>query len=145
MSITSLYRDYFQKSRVFLYPILEIKRGVSVTPVQTFTSWKDYHDHSDFKLSILYHLREDADFKMFEEIKLLGHPLFYNFKKVGESDGVYVFNLENYKEDWEMFLKGKYSKLSKQTKQKIISFHGTNTPNYPYIESFLQPEMYFQL
>jgi hypothetical protein len=44
MVIKSLYKDYFQKSRVFLYPALEIKRGGSVTPVETYISWKNNYN-----------------------------------------------------------------------------------------------------
>src|SRR5437868_3298459 len=110
--ITSLYRDYFQKSKVFLYPILEIKRGVSVTPVQTFTAWQDQYPHDGAKLCAQYHLRDDQDFRAFEKAKLLGNPLFHDFKQVGENDGVYVFDFSKLQEDWNNFLRGKYSSLS---------------------------------
>lgn len=128
-----------------MYPLLEIRRGGSVTPVQTFTSWEGLYKHEDMRLCVLYHLREDQDFKVFEEAKLFGNEHFLEFKHVSESDGVYVFDLSKYKDDWEIFLKGKYSKLSRDTKKKIIAYHGVRTPNYPYVDSFLHPDRYFQL
>lgn len=145
MSITSLYRDYFQKSRVFLYPALGIRRGVSVTPVQTYTSWNGVYTEGDMKLCVLYHLREDQDFKLFEENKLLNHPLFHDFKKVGDGDGIYVFDYETHKDDWGHFLNGKYSKLSESLKKAIRGYYGPSSPNFPYIDSFLSPERYFRM
>ena len=44
MKIQSLYRDYIQKSKLFLYPLLDIKRGVSVTPTETYMAWKGKYE-----------------------------------------------------------------------------------------------------
>jgi hypothetical protein len=67
MALKSLYRDYFQKSRVFLYPMLEIKRGVSVTPIETYVSWDEHYKPEDRKFIVLYHLRNDKEFLNFEK------------------------------------------------------------------------------
>ena len=67
MAITSLYKDYFQKSRIFMYPILEIKRGASVTPIETYLSWEDQYSLCDRKLICHYHLRDDSEFTVFEK------------------------------------------------------------------------------
>ena len=70
MAIQSLYKDYFQKSKVFLYPALDIKRVVSVVPIDTYVFWEGHYNMSDYKLSCLYHLRTDPEFRQFEKIKL---------------------------------------------------------------------------
>lgn len=145
MVIKSLYKDYFQKSRVFLYPALEIKRGVSVTPVETYVSWKDNYTKEDCKLICLYHLRNDEDFRQFEKSKLLGNKLFHDFKQVDQTKGVYTFDLSRMKDDFQHFVNGKYSKMSTEHKNKIKNYIGRNSPHLPYVESFLHPEKYFKL
>lgn len=145
MVIKSLYTDYFQKSRVFLYPALGIKRGVSVTPIETYVAWEGQYTKEDGKLICLYHLREDEDFRHFEKSKLLGNPLFHDFKQVDDTKGVYVFDFQKYRSDWNRFLNGKYSQLTPDYKRRIKDYIGRNSPNMPYIESFLHPEKYFRL
>ncbi len=150
--LDQLYRDYFQRSRVFLYPALEIKKGVSVTPQQTYVSW-DKIKPGDRKLICLYYLRDDVDFKNFERLKLRGNKLFHKFmevegstdpKKGYQAQGVYIFNFDTYDKDWDHFLKGRYSKMSPVLKKKIKDFFRP-TDNYAYVESFLHPEKYYAL
>jgi hypothetical protein len=145
MVIKSLYKDYFQKSRVFLYPALGIKRGVSVTPMETYVSWKGHYAMEDRKLCCLYHLRSDEDFRNFEKTRLLGNPLFHDFKQVDDGKGVYVFDLEPIKENWDHFLKGKYSRFTREHKTRIKAYMGAKSPHAPYVDSFLDPEKYFRL
>lgn len=140
-----MYKEYFQKSRVFLYPALGIKRGVSVTPVQTHMSWANRYTSAEAKLCCLYHLRNDAEFKTFEQAKLLGNKYFHEFVQVEEREGVYVFDLSTLKEDWNNILTGRYSKISKEHKRIIRNFIGLNSPNLPYVDSFLFPEKHFKL
>jgi len=145
MTIKSLYRDYFQKSRVFLYPALEIKRGVSVTPVQTYVSWKGLYKPEDMKLICLYDIRDDDDFMRFERTKLVGNRLFHDFIEVDEHQGVYVFDYSCYRDDWECFLTGKYSKMTAVYKRKIKEFYGAYSSNFEYVDSFLEPHKYFKI
>jgi len=145
MSITILPKYYVQKSRMFLYPALDIRRGVSVTPTETYTSWEGQFSQNDMKYCCLYHLRDDTAFKAFEKDKLLGNRLFYDYKEVEDNKGVYIFDYKDYAEDWKCFTLGKYSKISESHKKKIKSFYGNTSPNYPYIESFLYPAKYFRL
>lgn len=145
MGIKSLYRDYFQKSRVFLYPALEIKRGVSVTPIQTFVAWEHHYKPEDRKFICLYHLRDDKEFETFEKTKLLGNKLFHDFVETEDGKGIYVFDYEPFAKDWDMFLDGKYSKMSAVHKKKIKNFYGVYSTNFAYVESFLHPEKYFNI
>ena len=145
MGIKSLYRDYFQKSRVFLYPALDIKRGVSVIPVQTYVSWEGYYAPEDRKLMCLYNIRKDEEFVKHEKMKLLGNKLFHDFIQVSEDQGIYVFDYQHMKEDWDLFLEGRYSQISASHKRKIKNFYGSYSSNFAYVESFLHPEKYFTL
>jgi hypothetical protein len=145
MTIKSLYKDYFQKSRVFLYPLLEIKRGSSVMPIQTYVSWEGHYVPEDRKLICLYHLRDDEEFIRFEKQKLLGNHLFLDFKPVEDDKGVYVFDLKKSKDDFDLFLQGRYSKMSAIHKKIVKSYYGVYSSNFVYVESFLNPEKYFAI
>ena len=145
MAIKSLYKDYFQKSRIFMYPLLNIKRGSSVTPIETYMSWSEQFSIYDKKLICLYYLREDIEFKLFEKEKLLNNQLFYDFKELTDDKCVYIFDFNEYSTDWDFLLLGKFSKLSQDYKSKIENFYGNKDPNYAYIESFLYPDKYFKM
>jgi hypothetical protein len=145
MQIRSLYKDYIQKSRIFLYPSLDIKRGVSVTPIETYIAWCDYYKPADRKLCCLYYLRNDEEFKQFEKHKLIGNRLFHDFKQVEDTKGVYVFDFESLSNDWDNVINGKYSKLSPDFKRKIRHYIGLSNTNLPYIDSFLFPDRYFKI
>lgn len=142
MAIQSLYKNYIQKSRIFLYPALGIKRQ-SNSPIETYVAWKDYCEPGDCKFICLHHLRNDPEFRAFEKVKLFGNPLFIDYKVTADDKAIYVFDFSKSKSDWECFLRGKYSKISDKHKAVIKNFYGTQSPNYAYIESFLHPEKYF--
>lgn len=140
--IKELYIEYIQKSRIFLYPALDIKRGSSVTPIETFMSWKNYYNVEDNRLMCLYHIREDIDFKTFEKVKLLGNPKFEMFEYVEDSKGIYVFNLESIKSDYDNVISGNYSKLSSKHKTQILEFFSQSKKHVEYIDSYLNPQNY---
>ena len=138
----SLYHDYYQKSRVFLYPVLEMKRGGSVTPIETYISWEGLHKPEDQKLICLYHVRDDREYKTFEKNKLLGNRLFENYIEGEDGRGIYIFDLKLLGDSWNTFLLGKYSRLSPEHKKFIKDFYrGSN--NYSYVESYLHPSKYY--
>lgn len=145
MVIKTLYTDYFQKSRVFLYPALGIKKGGSVTPIETYMCWKGHYSIEDAKLSCLYHMRNDMDFKNFEQVKLFGNRSFHDFKQVEDKKGVYVFDFSDNMSNWAAVITGKYSTLTNDYKKLIRQFVGLNSPELPYIDSFLFPERHFKI
>lgn len=142
MKIKTLNTEYIQKSRLFLYPLLDIKRGVSVTPIQTYMSWKDKYCFTDSKLICKYYLRDDTDFKLFEKVKLLGNPLFHEFIPIDDEVGAYVFDMSGIEPDFWRITTGKYSELSKKSKAKILSFFRSHTKHFVYIQSYLEPEKF---
>lgn len=141
--IKSLYPGYFQKSGVFLYPILLISRGGSVTPLGIYTALANKYTHTDYRLIVTYHLRTDAEFRIFEKTKLLGSKYFEDYLETDNNTGVYIFDLSQYKKDWDFYLQGKYSKLSKGIKMNILSHYARSKKNYIYVDSYLNPEEYF--
>lgn len=146
MAINSLYKTYFQKSKTFLYPLLEIKRGVSVTPMQTYITWKKGDiELKNRKLICKYHIREDREYINFEKLKLMGHELFHRFEKLDDGTGVYIFDMASIGIDWTNIIQGRYSQLSTSHKKTVKDFYGENNADYTYVDSYLNPERYFSL
>ena len=61
MSIKTIYKKYFQKSKIFIYPLLDIKRGSPSVPTETYISWKENYNSEDIKLICLYKTTNDPE------------------------------------------------------------------------------------
>lgn len=142
MALNSIYKRYFQKSKVFLYPLLGIKRGVSVVPVETYICWQGYYTSEDMKLICVYDIRKDDEYKFFEKNTLLSHNRLSDYVKIG-SQAVLTFDFSDLGDDWSRFINGKYSILTIKLKQKILDFFDKYSGNYAYMHSYLIPEKYF--
>jgi hypothetical protein len=142
--IKEVYKGYFQKSRVFLHPALGHKRGSSVTPVETYLSWKGQVKLADMKLVCVYHLRNDDEFMFFEQEHLINNKLFEDFKEIGDNKAVYIFDFEPFALDFGHVVNGRYSKISQRLKDNIKDFYGQSSANYSFIESYLYPEKYYE-
>jgi hypothetical protein len=146
MKINSLYKDYIQKSRIFLYPLLGIRRHNSVTPIQTYMHWNPHYNYSDCKFIMQYHARTDNEFKVFEDVKLFNNPLFHNFYELEDDTNAYVFDFsDKYEKDFMSVVNGKYSELSPAVKKAILNFFKGQASHHVYIESYLHPEKYFPM
>ena len=143
--LTSIYKKYIQKSRIFLYPVLRIKRGVSVTPVQTYMAWDGMYEFEDNKFIVVYHKREDREFKRFEEIALINNELFLDYFEIDDNKGAYVFDFTDYAVDYKHIRNGKYSKLSTPYKQRILKFFKNHKRHHAHVESYLFPDKYFKI
>lgn len=142
--ITKLHKEYIQKSRIFLYPLLDIQKGSEAVPVESYVCWTDKFSSDSCKFVCTYYLRDDTAFVRFEKAKLTGNKLFHSFYETEGGLGVYVFNFEDFSNDWQYFLQGKYSKLGPDVKNKILKFFLTNKATYHHINSYLHPEIYFE-
>jgi hypothetical protein len=142
MALNSVYKKYFQKSKVFIYPLLGIKRGVSVVPIETYINWKGYYNSEDMKLICVYDIRIDNEYKTFEKNVLLSHNRLCDFVKINDQV-VLTFDFSDLEEDWFHFINGKYSKINVNLKQKILNFFDKYSGNYAYMHSYLIPEKYF--
>ena len=139
--LKDLYKIYFQKSKVFLYPILNIKRGHIFIPIETYVSWTDEIDITSGKLICLYQLKNTSEFKYFEEKLLFNNRLFDSYYQINDNQIIYTFKIND--NDWKNFIAGKYSKLSDNLKKDIQKFYGKKTINSKYIDSFLYPNNYY--
>lgn len=144
MVIDALYRKYFQKSKIFIYPLLEIKRGTSVVPIETYVSWNNSLGSEDMKLVCVYQIRTDDEYMKFEKNVLLKHNRLSDYVKVDDTKAVITFDFSDLNDDWFYFIEGRYSKMNINTKRKILDFFDKKSGNYAYVESYLFPEKHFE-
>ena len=139
-----LFKDYFQKSKVFLYPLLGIPKGSKYIPEETYmySNSKGYND-DEFKLFCIYKGDGTRSYEAFETIKLLKHELFIDYKDLGRGLNLYVFDLSVYPQTWLAVNEGMYSKIHEREKKTITDFFGTKGLIVETVESYLYPEFYF--
>ena len=137
-----MYSKYFQKSKVFFYPLLGIPKGKKYVPVGTYLAWEDEIAINDKKFMLLYKQKSGKLFNKFEDKYLLGNPLFDDYQKLGEDIHLYIFDFTMYTQDWDMLINGKYSKFDDTMKQTITKFFGEVGKITEYVESYIYPEYY---
>jgi hypothetical protein len=143
--ITTLYKNYFQKSKAFLFPALGIRKGPMTTPLQTYTSWDEKITNEDNKLICVYNT-SDTSHWLVEQKFLVANALYERCEEVPDKNQkLYIFNLDMYHEDLANFRNGNYSRFSLQLKEYIISYYGRMSPEYMYMETFLFPEHFHEL
>lgn len=136
-------KKYFQKSKVFLYPLLRFKKGMQYVPEETFISWKNKIDFYECQFLCLYKIKKRASFKIFEIKNLTNHKYF---SEVIYFNGyaLYIFNLLDFENDFLNFIDGRYSKFSLATKQIISNFFSKkDIPER--IKSYLYPDLFHEL
>ncbi len=139
------YPKYFQKSTFFLYPLLGIKGWDIQLPKNTYLIIENYITEKDYKL-ICHFEKTGEGFGLFEIKYLFKNNFFVESLKTQDpdKDGLYVFNLSIFNKEIDIFLSGKYSKMSEVVKYKILSFYSKKTNIHDYVESFLYPEKYYE-
>ena len=143
--IDSVYSEYFQKSRSFLYPALEIKRETEYIPTGVYMSIEGLYEPEDCKLICTYKNDDTEKYKLFVEENILQNPLFEKMITV-KGYNLYIFDFQQLTSDWFNVLLGKYSKLSVPLKKAIKNYYGENSKQYiKYIQCFLYPEKFFEV
>ena len=144
MALNSVYRKYFQKSQVFIYPLLGIKRGAAYVPKATYIAWEENDTTSeDMKLVCVYNNDGSNTFDVFVKSVLLKHSRLFGYVKADSKTSVFTFEFSDLSDDWENFLKGKYSKINLNLKAKILNFFDPQSGNYQYMKSYLHPEKFY--
>ena len=137
-----IYRKYFQKSFTFLYPLLEVVNK-KYRPSQTFVEWEGVYTKQDRKLICIYN-RDDSDkWCEFEREELMNHFMLDCCVPIDDNKVVYVFDYNIYKDDYDNFINGKYSKFSTHAKKLLTTYYGIHTPEWIFVESYVFPEAYF--
>jgi hypothetical protein len=144
--VKDVYKSYFQKSSVFLYPLLNIPKNYGVVnkrPKKTYIASKNTFKPEDLKLFAVYENSDDSNWKIYFERVLLKNKNVEGYFTNGD-EIIVLFSLDNFREDLEHFLNGKYSKFSNEARKAISSYYGVQTPEWAYLESFLYPSKYFK-
>jgi len=136
------YTSYFQKSKMFLYPLLGFEKGLEYTPKQTYIAWEGVYKPNDLKYICLYDVKVNEPYIQFVKKNILKNKLFENTIKLSNSEFLHVFDLSLYESDIQYFLEGKYSKMSDEVKLLIETFFSSNLKMSAYTEGFLYPELY---
>lgn len=139
-----VYTDYFQKSKVFLYPLLKLKKGIAFVPEQTFFAWEGIYKPEECKFLCLYNTKLDSKFLKFELDYLNNHPLLEACFRLDDCNQLYVFDMIKYKHDVYSFIKGGYSNFSLDSKALIEGFFGSVGNISNYVDTFLYPEEYHE-
>lgn len=143
MIINDLYKKYFQKSKIFMYPLLGIERG-NVAPEEVYFSIRDKYKPEDRKLVLVYDPRMDLKYESFKEDRLVNHKLLHERLEDQNGNDIFVFDMSSFAADWDLFLVGKYSQMSQKIRNKILNFFEKNSGNFIYVNSFLFPEKWFK-
>lgn len=142
MYVHALYKKYFQKSKIFIYPLLGIKRGTKTVPTETYLSWNSMCSPEDMKLICLYN-PSNSNYLEFEKDILLKHNRLSDYIKISATECIATFDFSDLSEDWMHFVNGKYSQINLNVKRKILDFFDKTTGNYVYVNSYLFPEKFF--
>tara|TARA_R100000541_G_scaffold370_8_gene3152 strand:- start:2035 stop:2613 length:579 start_codon:yes stop_codon:yes gene_type:complete len=137
--MSKVYTEYFQKSKVFLYPLLKLRRGMKYVPAQTYCGWNNIYEAEDMMFLCLYNTKLSRSFERFANKYLKENPHFRGFLSLESNKQLFIFDFSKYKSDWFRFLDGKYSQYSLNSKINILDyFDDESTLNY--IKGFLAPE-----
>jgi hypothetical protein len=143
MVINALYGKYFQKSKIFIYPLLGIKRGAPAIPTETYLSWGKNYSTEDMKFICVYENRKDIEYLKFEKDVLLTHTRLCDYVKADDNTSVFTFDFSDMGIDWDNIVSGNYSKLNMNLKRKILDYFDKHGGNYVYVYSYLFPEKWY--
>ena len=138
-----VYTNYFQKSKVFLYPLLQLKKGLSYVPKQTYVAMEHVYSVENYKFLCEYNVKMSISFTKFCDNQLKNHPKFEQYINMGNDKHVFIFDFSAFKSDFKKFLNGKYSKFSLQSKIIILNFFKDGQSS-DYIEAFLTPSNFHE-
>lgn len=143
--ISEIYKEKFQKSFTFLYPLLGFSKTKDIKPKQVYISFPAMDiGIKDRKLICVYDKEDTEKWKSFERNKLITHKMLDECVPVSDNVVIYIFDFNSFSSDFDLFLEGKYSKLSNNTKKVLTDYYGIHTPEWVYIESFLFPKKYYK-
>jgi hypothetical protein len=143
MVINQLYKKYFQKSKILLYPLLGIER-CKIGPIEVYLSIKGKYTPQDQKLVCVYDPTSDENYMEFKKERLANHSLLSDQFIDITGHEIFVFDFSKYASTWNLLLDGKYSQIPIKEKNLILNFFEKNSGNYIYIHSYLFPNKWHQ-
>lgn len=143
---------YFQKSKLFLCPLIELPKKGDYLIDGTYLYWNKEFNIDNYNFIVTYKNNVDGFITFEKDVILKNKSLIACFEEGKLS--IYIFDLSKWKDDIDLFLKGAYSKLSKNTKFKIFQYENFNSiPTKAIIENgkvpftvhiALFPELYYE-
>jgi hypothetical protein len=133
------YNNYFQKSRVFCYSVLGIKKGIPHPPEECYMALKDHYFYEDCKLILHYKNCNSKTFQLHSEKVLQKCALFEKIINVNVSEKLFIFDFTLHKKDWMKILNGQYSKISHNYKKAIEKFYENDPVNLSVVSKILYP------
>lgn len=130
-----LKSEYWSKSEAFLLPLTGISRTQKY-PIETFLFWDDYSiENYNLMVKFTY---DDYD-KFVEYCRKVIFPIWDKNGYVVESydfgkETVFILDISEWAWDVQLFLAGKYSKMSKEAKEVVQDYHIFYTKGKPQIE-----------
>lgn len=122
--IEVLKRKYWNKSESFLLPLTGLSKNLKY-PMTSYLYWKDY-SIDNYHLIVKFTYDNYIDFVnycnkvIFPTVDRDGYLIeTYDF----DNESIFIMDISKWASDIEKFLAGKYSKLSKEAKDKITDFH----------------------
>jgi hypothetical protein len=139
-----VFKTYFQKSKVFLYPLLGIAKGARYIPEETYISWDNNYTVDDMKLFCVYKHKHTDPFQEFETKKLIKNKRFFDYKQLENNKHLYIFDFSNCPQTWLAVTAGLYSRIHEREKEIILSFFGEIGVVAETMESYIYPEEYHE-
>ena len=94
-----VYTEYFQKSKVFLYPLLKFRKGLKYVPSQTYIGWSDVYETGDMMFLCLYDTKLTDSFNVFAKRHLVSHPMYRAFTSLSDEEQLFMFDFSRFKND----------------------------------------------
>lgn len=137
---------YYQKSTLFLYPLVGLGRDTVFKPSNTYLYFNGEESIENYELLVLF---KDSGplFNVFEESNLKSNDKLTTCYEV-EDGKMYIFDLISDAWDVAHFIYGDYPMMSDKSKSKILGFHNISRNGNPspdkIAEIGLNPEKYYK-
>lgn len=115
---------YWSKSQNFLLPLTGLKKTLKY-PIKTYLFWDDY-SIENYQIMVVFYYDNYDEFveycrkRVFPILDKNGY-LIESYDFTGFT--VFVLDISEWALDIDLFLRGKYSKLSNQAKEAIMGYH----------------------
>jgi len=142
--IDDVYPTYFQKSRLFLTPLIGFKKDKFNLPKNSYVLWENKYSLKDRKFILEYKKTNNTLFKIFEDTYLISTELF-EYKFEYEDSWYYVYDLSEHSEIYDKVVQSKYSELPSSYKKVILKHIGkAYKKSYEYASTYLYPKSYYR-
>lgn len=139
-----IYDSYIQKSRMFCYSTLGIKKGNYIIPEETYMALENLYEFSDCKLILHYKNCNNNDFIMFTKNKLEKLNFYEKKIPIDINENLFVFDFSSNKLNWNKILNGEYSKLTYSYKKMIENFYFYEEENKRTVMKILNPYRHYE-